>query len=143
MLITRRKRKEHERIAVYINNKSLEQVEIIKYLGIIIDSTIHQKVYENITRIVQVGKIKMWIKSQSPTHNTQMSILPLMLYGVPIWIKALEKECNRKLYNRVQRLIKIKITKAFRTTSNEALCTMTGRRPIVIRQRKRLRNLTL
>jgi ribonuclease HI len=55
-----------------------------------------------------------------------------MLYGVPIWIKALEKESNRKIYNRVQRLINIKIAKSFRTTSNEALCTLTGLKPIVI-----------
>jgi hypothetical protein len=60
------------------------------------------------------------------------AIVPLMLYGVPIWFKALEKECNRKIYIRVQRLINIKIAKAFRTTSNEALCTLTGPKPIVI-----------
>jgi len=55
-----------------------------------------------------------------------------MTYGVPVWIKALEKECNRKIYNRVQRLINIKIAKAYRTTSNEALCTLTGLTPTVI-----------
>jgi capsular polysaccharide biosynthesis protein len=54
-----------------------------------------------------------------------------MTYGLPVWIKALDKECNRKIYNRVQRLINIKIAKAFRT-SNEALCTLTGITPIVI-----------
>ena len=28
------------------------------------------------------------------------AILPLMIYGVPVWIKALEKEHNRTIYNR-------------------------------------------
>jgi ribonuclease HI len=56
-----------------------------------------------------------------------------MTYGVPVWIKALEKECNRKIYNRVQRLINIKIAKAYRTPSNEALCTLTGLTPIIIK----------
>jgi hypothetical protein len=55
-----------------------------------------------------------------------------MTYRVPVWIKVLEKECNRKIYNRVQRLINIKIAKAYRTTSNEALFTMTCLTPIVI-----------
>ena len=55
-----------------------------------------------------------------------------MTHGVPVWIKALEKECNRNMYNMVQRLINIKIAKAYRTTSNEALCTLTGVKPIVI-----------
>jgi len=61
------------------------------------------------------------------------AILPLLLYGGPVWIGALEKECNKTVYNRVQRLINIKIAKAFRTTSNEALCTLTGLTPIVIK----------
>jgi hypothetical protein len=52
---------------------------------------------------------------------------------VPVWIKALGKECNKTVYNRVQRLINIKIAKAFQTTCNKALCTLTGLTPIVIK----------
>jgi hypothetical protein len=55
-----------------------------------------------------------------------------MTYGVPVWIKEQEKGCNRKIYNRVQRRINIKIANAYRTTSNEALCTLTGLTPIKI-----------
>jgi hypothetical protein len=55
------------------------------------------------------------------------------LYGAPIWIETRKKECNRTIYNRVQRLINIKIQKGFRTTSNEALCTLTGLTPILIK----------
>jgi hypothetical protein len=44
-----------------------------------------------------------------------------------------EKECKKTVYNRIQRLINIKIAKAFRTTSNESLCTLTGLTPIVIK----------
>jgi hypothetical protein len=61
------------------------------------------------------------------------AILPLMLYEAPVWIEAQKKECNKTVYNRVQRLINIKIAQAFRTTSNEAICTLTGLTPIVIR----------
>jgi hypothetical protein len=61
------------------------------------------------------------------------AILPLLLYGEPVWIKALEKECNKTVYNRTHRLINIKIAKAFRTTSNEALCTLTGLAPVLIK----------
>ena len=56
------------------------------------------------------------------------AILPLLLYGAPVWIEALVKECNR-----VQLLINIKISKAFRTTSNEALCALTVLIPVVIK----------
>ena len=37
MLVSRRKRKENKKITVYLNNKPLEQVAQIKYLGIILD----------------------------------------------------------------------------------------------------------
>ena len=60
-------------------------------------------------------------------------VQPLLLYSAPIWITALEKESNKTVYNRVQRLINIKIAKAFRTASNEALCTLTGLTLIVVK----------
>ena len=41
MVISRWKRKENREISVYMNNKPLEQVQKIKYLGIIIDSKLH------------------------------------------------------------------------------------------------------
>jgi hypothetical protein len=47
-----------------------------------------------------------------------------------------EERINKTIYNRVQRLINIKIAKDFRTTSNEALCTLTGITPIVIKAEK-------
>jgi hypothetical protein len=56
-----------------------------------------------------------------------------MLYGTPVWIGAMEKKCNKIIYSRVQRLMNIKIAKAYRTTSNEALCTLTGITPIEIK----------
>jgi hypothetical protein len=37
MLMSRRKRKEVKDINIYLNNKPLEQVTSMKYLGIIID----------------------------------------------------------------------------------------------------------
>jgi hypothetical protein len=41
MVISRRKRKENKEMSVYMNNKILEQVKKIKYLGIIIDSKLN------------------------------------------------------------------------------------------------------
>jgi len=40
---------------------------------------------------------------------------------------------NRRMYIRVQRLMNLRIAKAFRTTSNEALCILAGLTPIVIK----------
>jgi hypothetical protein len=61
------------------------------------------------------------------------AILPLLLYGAPVWIEALRYKHNRLKYIRVQRLINIRIAKAYRTVSNEALCVLTGLIPIDIK----------
>jgi len=77
---------------------------------------------------------QIWRLSHEALYTTyKVAILPLLLYGAPEWVEALVKECNNTVYNRTQRLINIKIAKAFRTTSNEASCTLTGLTPIVIK----------
>jgi len=71
MLIARRKRKENKEIPVYMNSQRLEQVQTIRYLGIIIDSKLNfrehilctSQVYKINTRTVKVGKTETGIKS--------------------------------------------------------------------------------
>jgi len=78
-----------------------------------------------------------WGPSHAALHNTYKgAILPLLLYGAPVCIEALKKECNKTIYNGVQLLINMKIAKAFRTTSNEALCTLTGVTPVVTKAKE-------
>ena len=60
-------------------------------------------------------------------------ILPLLLYGAPAWANIIDKTYYRQKVARVQRLINIKIDKAYRTVSNEALCILTGLTPISIK----------
>ena len=60
-------------------------------------------------------------------------ILPLILYGAPVWKGVLDITCYNAKLIRVQRLINIRIAKAYRTVSNEALCVITGLIPINIK----------
>jgi hypothetical protein len=57
-------------------------------------------------------------------------ILPLLLYGTPVWRKAIDKVSYKSKFVRVQRLINIKIAEAYRTVSHEAICVFTGMMPI-------------
>jgi hypothetical protein len=66
-------------------------------------------------------------------------ILTLLLYGAPVWAEAMKYEYNKLKYIRVQRSINIKIAKAFRTTSSEALCILAGTTPIIIRTKEAVR----
>jgi ribonuclease HI len=61
------------------------------------------------------------------------AILPLLLYGAPVWVQARRYEYNRLKYIRVQRLMNLRIAKAFHTTSSEALCILAGTTPIIIK----------
>jgi len=54
------------------------------------------------------------------------TILPILSYGVPIWIECLRRKYNVAKLKIIQRLINIKIARAYRTTSHEALCVLTG-----------------
>jgi uncharacterized protein with ParB-like and HNH nuclease domain len=64
--------------------------------------------------------------------------LPFLLYGTPVWKKAIDKINYKLKLIRVQRLINIKIAKVYCTVSNEyqncrgiphALCMLTGLTP--------------
>jgi hypothetical protein len=70
------------------------------------------------------------------------AILPLPTYGAPVWIDAMKYEHNRQKYVRVQRLINLKIGRAYRTTSSEALCNLTGMTPITLKLEEALTQYT-
>jgi hypothetical protein len=61
------------------------------------------------------------------------AIISLLIYGVPVWAEAINKTCYKQKIIRVQRLINIRIAKAYRTVSNEVLCMITGLAPIDIK----------
>jgi hypothetical protein len=55
-----------------------------------------------------------------------------LTYGAPIWVEAIKKSRNLAKYKRIQRLINIKIAKAYRTISYDASCVTAGEPPIEI-----------
>jgi len=61
------------------------------------------------------------------------AILPLLTYGAPVWNDTLKYKHNTQRYVRVQRLINLKIARAYRTTSAEAQCIRTGITPITLK----------
>jgi len=101
-----------------LNNKHLEQVNNIKYLGIIIESKLNSRKHiiqtpRKCTTLIhaQAKSAKLnWGLKYVVLHTIYKGIvLPLMLYGAPVWIGAMEKKCNKTTYSTVQRLMKMKI----------------------------------
>ena len=142
MVISRKKRRENKNVTVYLNNKPLDQVNNIKYLGIIIDSKLNFRdhlIYTStkcpkiIHALNKSAKLSWGLKHEALNTIYKGAILPLMLYGAPVWTGDVEKKCYKIIYTRVQRLMNIKVAKAYRTTSGEALCVLTGITPIDIK----------
>ena len=111
----------------------------LKYLGIIIDPKLTFR--EHINYIAEKCSKLIFALSKSAKFNWELShddlktiytgvILPLLLYGAPLWINALTKASYKIKLTRVQRLINIWIAKSYRTVSNETLCMITGLTPI-------------
>jgi hypothetical protein len=77
----------------------------------------------------KIGKADMGLSHKALQTTYKGAILPFIFYGAPVWAEAMKYEHNRHKYIRVLRLLNIKIAKAFRTTSSEALCILAGTTP--------------
>jgi hypothetical protein len=122
MLISRRKRRETRNFFIYLNNRILEQVNSMKYLGLFINSKFKfnqhikctaEKCATLIHTLSKSAKLNWGLNHEALKTIYKGAILPLMLYGAPVWIDAMKYKSNRRLYSRVQRLINIKMAKAF------------------------------
>ena len=78
---------------------------------------------------MQVGQNIMEVSHEALQTIYKGAILVLLLYGAPVCIESMQYEHNRQKYILVQRLINIRMAKAYRTNSSEALCILTGRTP--------------
>jgi len=58
------------------------------------------------------------------------ALVPLMTYGAPVWEEAIKKQTLLWKMQSTQRLINIKIAKAYRTISFETSCLLAGVQPI-------------
>jgi ribonuclease HI len=147
-MLTNRKRN-NENINIYLNNRRLEVVEEMKYLGIYFDSRLtfdkHIKyIAENSTKLIHMlgrsAKLQWGLGHKSLKAIYEGTLIPLLTYGAPVWDEAAVKQRNLRMLQRVQRMINIKIAKAYRTISFEASCMMTGVPPMrtVIEENARL-----
>jgi len=81
----------------------------------------------------EIGKSNMGPEARGTENNIHGGILPLILYGAPAWKRILDNTSYKAKLIRIQRLINIRITKAYRKVSNEALCVIKGLTPINIK----------
>jgi len=114
----------------------------MKYLGIILDQKFKFQEHiryaaERCTNLMhnlsRAARMTCGLKNEAVSTMYKGAILPLLMYGAPTWSEAMKCEHNRHKYVRVQRLINLKMARAYRTTSNEALCILTGITPLILK----------
>jgi hypothetical protein len=132
---------------IYLNNKRLEQVCELKYLGIYFDSRfsfdrhvdyITGKSIPITNMLGKSAKLKLSMGHRA-LRVIYSAIEPILTYGAPIWGEALTKQNNLRKYHRVPRMMNIKRAKAFRTLSYEASCVLAGVRLIRIAIEEKIR----
>jgi len=93
MLMSRRKRKEKKEVEIYLNFKNLEQINKIKYLGIIFVSKLlfrehinymEEKCVKLIFALSISAKVTWGLGHEALKTINTGGILPLMLYCMPV-----------------------------------------------------------
>jgi hypothetical protein len=126
-------------INIYLNNRRLEQVKEMKQLGIYFDSrlTFHKHIediaekYKTLIHMLSKSTKLQWgLCHKSLKMVYEGALVPLMTYEAPVWEEDVTKERHLRKMQSVQKMINIKIAKAYRTISFEASCLMAGVPPI-------------
>jgi len=108
--MSRRRRREEKEIETYVNNKILKQVNSLKYLGIIFDSKstfrdyinyIEEKCSKLILSLSRSAKITWELKHEALKTIYTGGILPLLLYGAPVWKSVLNRFCYKAKLIRI------------------------------------------
>ena len=122
MIITRKRRL--DMINIFLNNRSLEQVDVMQYLIIHFDSRLSfYKHIEHVTEksraltymLNRTAKLHWGLGHKSLKTKYEGAIVPLMTYGAPVWEGAITNNKYLQKPHSAQRLINIKTAKAYRT----------------------------
>ena len=99
MLVSRKKNSQNEIINIYLNNKSIQQVTEIRYLGILIDRKfsfhshiqgIHDKSISLIHKLAKSAKLTWGLGNKALSTIYKGAIEPILTYGAPVWEQALK-----------------------------------------------------
>jgi hypothetical protein len=138
MLISRKMKSNRESINIYLNNRRLEQVKEMKYLGICFDNRLNfnkhkehttEKSRKMIYMIGRTAKLNWGLGHKSLKTIYEGALAPIMTYGAPVWEEAIKNQTLLRKMQSTQRLIDIKITKTHRTISYDASCLLARVQP--------------
>ncbi|XP_054715555.1 uncharacterized protein LOC129225035 [Uloborus diversus] len=122
-----------------LRNEPIEEVQQMKYMGINVDnklrwrqhiSYVSNKCEKVLLGFMRISKNVYGVKTDVLKLIYKKGIVPLISYGSRAWGNSLRKKTNSKLLRRVQRRFLIRIVRAYRTVSYDALFVISGLPPI-------------
>jgi ribonuclease HI len=129
-----------------LDGTKIEIVSQFRYLGIIFDRKllwrkhIELQCSKSISLLLKLKAVtrRNWGLPQKTNKFIYKRVIePILLYGSPVWSKALDKSRNITLLRRVQRLAALIITGTLKTSSTDALLILAGLTPIDLLARER------
>ena len=130
-----------EKPDILLNGQKIKFYKEIRYLGITIDRqflfathirTVCNKAIQAVSRFATVCQSTWGLNARTMGTIWNCALLPAITYGAPVWASKVPIEYNTRRLKTVQRLCMLRIARAYRTTSHEALWTITGNLPITL-----------
>ena len=122
-----------------MNNVDLEYSRDFKILGVVLDDKLSWSKHVDMIAKKTTGVVKKLMGMARPTWGLKPEILstintaiiePIATYGASVWGKAMETKSARRKLGSVQRMIGLRIAKAYRTTSLTSVQTIAGLTPL-------------
>ena len=131
MVLARRKTKQRKKLEIYLYYKHLLQVSSFKYSRITLANKLIFRdhvtaIFDKCSKLIFTLSISakiIWRLNYAALKTLYTGgILPLLLYGAPVWVDAINKASYKLKIKRVQRMIKVRIARAYPRVWKETLC---------------------
>jgi ribonuclease HI len=140
MLITRRLK--YRELNVFMDGIQIQSVQSMRILGVYLDrrlnwrthvNKIYQKAYQLITQLVRIARPTWGANSDVLRTLYRGAIEPTITYCSPVWGHVAQKKCVQIKLRQIQRLIALRICKAYKTVSTNAAVLLAGFLPLHLR----------
>jgi len=104
----------------------------MKYLGIYLDGKFNFNAHidHTVTKLItllnmlaRTAMLQWGVGHKAIKIIYEEAVVPILTYGAPMWVEAIWKNKNLTKYKRIQRLITIKTTQAYRTILRDSWST--------------------
>jgi hypothetical protein len=124
---------------IYLQGNKLEICTSFKHLGVYLDRKLNWNTHCNyvktkasniINNLLVFAKNKFGLNGKALETIYKGAVLPIISYACSVWISSVDKLKTIKTLQSLQRQVALRITKAYRTVSNEALDVIANLTPI-------------